>query len=177
LSDSHFHRLFARWAGITPKAFVKFLTAQHAKILLRHSRSVMDAACESGRSGPGRLHDLLVSVDGVTPGEFKTGGRGLAMRYGFYETPFGLCFIAWTSRGICRLHFVTSEARARDVAKADLKRSWPEAKIRFDPGGSRRLAQRIFKNGSRGTHGKVPVWMMGTSFQPKVWEALLKIPQ
>ncbi len=177
LSDFHFHRLFARWAGVTPKAFVKFLTAQHAKALLRRSRSVMDVSFESGLSGPGRLHDLLVSVDGVTPGEFKSGGRGIRIRFGFHETPFGMCFIAWTSRGICRLHFVTSQARARDVAKADLESSWPEAQIRFDPEGSRRLAQRIFKNGFPKTKEKIPVWMMGTPFQLKVWEALLKIPK
>src|SRR3954451_7754303 len=101
VSEFHFHRLFSRWAGVTPKGFVKFLTASHAKALLRAPGSVLDAALDSGLSGPGRLHDLLVSVDAVSPGEFKSCGVGMEIRYGFHDSPFGLCLIAATLRGVC----------------------------------------------------------------------------
>src|SRR5258706_16356145 len=116
VSEFHFHRLFSRWAGVTPKAFVKFLTAKHAKALLRESQSVLDASLDSGLSGPGRLHDLLVSVDAGSPGEFKSYGAGMEIRYGFHSTPIGPCLIGATARRVCHPSFFDDDGRARRAA-------------------------------------------------------------
>jgi AraC family transcriptional regulator of adaptative response/methylated-DNA-[protein]-cysteine methyltransferase len=174
VSEFHFHRLFSRWAGVTPKSFVKFLTAQHAKALLRESQSVLDAALDSGLSGPGRLHDLLVSVDAVSPGEFKSYGEGMEIRYGFHATPFGTCLIGATTRGICHLSFLDHDSSGRRVAiLRELKSDWPKAVLRHQPQSTREPASKIF---DRGRSEKIPVLLVGTPFRLKVWEALLKIP-
>ncbi|HEY2988257.1 MAG TPA: methylated-DNA--[protein]-cysteine S-methyltransferase [Candidatus Binatia bacterium] len=172
VSEFHFHRLFSRWAGVTPKSFVKFLTAQHAKALLRESQSVLDASLDAGLSGPGRLHDLLVSVDAVSPGEFKNYGAGMEIRYGFHPTPFGTCLIGATSRGICHLSFLDGDGGSAVVS--ELKSDWPKAVLRRHPQSTHALASRIFERGGRA--GKLPVLLVGTPFRLKVWEALLKIP-
>jgi AraC family transcriptional regulator of adaptative response/methylated-DNA-[protein]-cysteine methyltransferase len=174
VSEFHFHRLFSRWAGVTPKSLVKFLTARHAKALLRESQSVLDAALDSGLSGPGRLHDLLVSIDAVSPGEFKTYGAGMEIRYGFHPTPFGTCLIGATTRGICHLSFLDRDSPGRRAAVLrELKSTWPNAGLRQDSQATRELASMIFR---RGHHEKIPVLLVGTPFRLKVWEALLKIP-
>ncbi|MCP5099042.1 MAG: helix-turn-helix transcriptional regulator, partial [Chloroflexi bacterium] len=111
LSEFHFQRLFTRWVGISPKRFLQFLTVQHAKHLLAQSRSVLDAAYDSGLSGPGRLHDLFVNLEAMTPGEYKRQGAGLVIRYGFHESPFGLLMLAVTDRGICNLLFVNDRTQ------------------------------------------------------------------
>jgi AraC family transcriptional regulator of adaptative response/methylated-DNA-[protein]-cysteine methyltransferase len=176
LSVFHFHRLFSRWAGITPKAFLKFLTARHAKALLRSSRDVLQASLDSGLSGPGRLHDLLVSIDGMTPGEFKNYGRGMKIRYGFHPSPFGTCAIAVTDRGICRLSFLNRDGAAPRAAVLDeLRSAWPNAAIRRDPRSTGRIVLKIFKR-RRNSTDRLPVFLVGTPFRLKVWEALLKIP-
>ncbi|MGH7767675.1 MAG: helix-turn-helix domain-containing protein, partial [Candidatus Binatia bacterium] len=145
VSEFHFHRLFSRWAGITPKALVKFLTAKHAKALLRESQSVLDAALDSGLSGPGRLHDLLVSVDAVSPGEFKSHGEGMEIRYGFHPTPFGTCLIGATARGICHLSFLEQDnSGPRPAIIRELKSEWPKAVLRHHPNSTRELAAKIF---------------------------------
>jgi AraC family transcriptional regulator of adaptative response/methylated-DNA-[protein]-cysteine methyltransferase len=173
VSEFHFHRLFSRWAGVTPKSFVKFLTAQHAKALLRESQSVLDAALDSGLSGPGRLHDLLVSVDAVSPGEFKSYGEGMEIRYGFHPTPFGTCLIGATARGICHLSFLDDSSISGAAILRELKSDWPKAVLRRQPQSTRALASKIF---DRGRSEKIPVLLVGTPFRLKVWEALLKIP-
>jgi AraC family transcriptional regulator of adaptative response/methylated-DNA-[protein]-cysteine methyltransferase len=174
VSEFHFHRLFSRWAGITPKELVKFLTAKHAKALLRGSQSVLDAALESGLSGPGRLHDLLVSVDAVSPGEFKNYGEGMAVRYGFHPTPFGTCLIGATARGICHLSFPERDSSSRRAsAIREIEAEWPKAVLRHDPGSTREFAAKMFH---RRRSEKIPVLLVGTPFRLKVWEALLKIP-
>jgi AraC family transcriptional regulator, regulatory protein of adaptative response / methylated-DNA-[protein]-cysteine methyltransferase len=175
VSEFHFQRLFSRWAGISPKSMLKFLTARHAKTLLRDSRSVLDASLEAGLSGPARLHDLLVTVDAVTPGEFKDYGAGVEIRYGFEQSPFGTCLIGATARGVCHLSFLVDSASRRRAAFLDeFKSDWPRAIFRRDRESTHRLARRIFSRAA----GLSPlrVLLVGTPFRLKVWEALLGIP-
>lgn len=175
VSEFHFQRLFSRWAGISPKSMLKFLTAQHAKALLRQSRSVLDAALDAGLSGPGRLHDLLVAVDAVSPGEFKDYGAGVEIRYGFEDTPFGTCMIGATARGVCHLSFLDGDGAARRaVFLEEFKSAWPRAIFRRDPRSTHRLARRIFARGA--DRSPLRVLLVGTPFRLKVWEALLAIP-
>jgi AraC family transcriptional regulator of adaptative response/methylated-DNA-[protein]-cysteine methyltransferase len=177
ISEFHFHRLFTRWAGVTPKGLVKFLTAKHAKALLRQSQSVLHASLDSGLSGPGRLHDLMVSVDAVSPGEFKTYGAGMEIRYGFHSTPFSTCVLGVTARGICWLSFLDRDnAGGRASLLHELKSEWPKAVFRHDPPSTRDLVAKIFNPALRAPSEKIPVLLIGTPFRLKVWEALLKIP-
>ena len=168
LSVFHFHRLFTRWAGTTPKSFLKFLTAKHAKELLLSSRDLLSASLESGLSGPSRLHDLIVGVDAMTPGEMKSQAEGIEIAYGTHPTPFGNCLIGITSRGICYLSFTTNKSHA----VAELRELWPKARFKSDQKKTRPVIQTIF--GSSGKR-KLSVVLRGTPFQLKVWEALLRI--
>lgn len=168
LSPFHFHRLFSRWAGVTPKDYVKFLTGARAKDFLREA-DVLTASLESGLSGPGRLHDLLVTVEGVTPGQYKARGAGLSILYGFHQTPFGLALVGQTKRGVCHLSFLERAGRA--AALAELRRRWPKAALKPAHRQTARTAARAF-----GGRGRLPVVLSGTPFQLKVWEALLRIP-
>src|SRR5258708_15200086 len=174
LSEYHFQRLFRSWAGISPKRFLQFLTAGHAKELLAQSRSVLDTAYESGLSGPGRLHDLFVNVEAMTPGEFKSKGAGLEISYGFHSTPFGPCLLAITDRGICGLSFLSAEdgRRALEV----LKRKWPGATFSEDPDRTVPLIDQIFPHTKRKGRRTLNLFLRGTNFQIKVWEGLLRIP-
>jgi AraC family transcriptional regulator, regulatory protein of adaptative response / methylated-DNA-[protein]-cysteine methyltransferase len=172
-SGSHFHRLFSRWAGVTPKTFLKFLTLRHAKELLRQSETVLDTSFECGLSGPGRLHDLFVSMDGVTPGQFKTCGEAIEIRYGFHESPFGTCLIGITARGICHLAFVDSSDKSR--ALKVLYSSWERAKFTNHQQSTGQVLSSIFR-GSRRRNNKIHAFLVGTPFQLKVWEAILRIP-
>lgn len=165
LSPHHFHRLFARWAGATPKSVLKFLTAQDAKALLRRG-DVLGASLGAGLSGPGRLHDLMVTVEAVTPGEYKTGGAGVLIRWGLHATPFGLALIGLTSRGVCHLAFGPSRA----AALKDLRRRWPKASLREDRVATALVAAKAFGR------GRLRLYLRGTPFQLKVWAALLRIP-
>lgn len=163
LSEFHFHRLFSRWAGISPKQFLQFLTAEYAKRKLLESRSVLDATFQSGLSSPGRMHDLLIKVEAMTPGEYKALGKGLVLEYGIHPTPFGKCLIAESPRGICYLSFVPS--------LKDLKAEWPNAVLKKAQAKTAKTVRRIFQG-----KNEVKVLLKGTPFQIKVWEALLKIP-
>jgi len=171
LSPAHFQRLFSRWAGISPKRFLQFLAKEHVVGLLRRSASVLDAAYEAGLSGPGRLHDLIVSAEAATPGEVASGGRGVAIAWGFRPTPFGECLLGITPRGICHLSFAGPGGRRS--ALADLGRRWPRATLREDRALAARIAGRIFAGPGR---GGLRLHLAGTNFQLKVWEALLRIP-
>jgi AraC family transcriptional regulator of adaptative response/methylated-DNA-[protein]-cysteine methyltransferase len=174
LSPFHFQRLFARWAGISPKRFLQFLTADYAALLLRESPDVLGAAYEAGLSGPGRLHDLIVNVYAATPGEVKSGGAGLAIRYGIRPSPFGDCFVAVTGRGICALSFPSGDEVGEAVEA--LRRQWPNAGLVEDPKAAKAAADRIFP-ASPGTDPRpLDVIVRGTNFQVRVWEALLRIP-
>lgn len=172
LSPHHFQRLFRRWAGVSPKRFLQLVTAEHARRLLRAPGSTLDVAWTLGLSGPSRLHDLLVSVDAVTPGEFGAGGEGLDIRYGVHGSPFGPCFIAVTERGVCALHFLGD---APDEPLAALRRDWPEAALREDAAGAGEALRDVFPHEPT-TGQPLSVLVRGTNFQVQVWEALLRIP-
>ncbi len=175
LSPYHFQRLFKSWAGVSPKRFLQYLTVENAKRLLRESTSVLDAALDVGLSGPGRLHDLFVSVEAMTPGEYKSHGRELELQYGFHVTPFGECLVAVTRRGICSLGFVDQENRVQAVGQ--LLETWQEASLVENPQASEKVVRQIFA--PSGALGQAPlkVLLRGTNFQIKVWEALLQIPE
>lgn len=178
LSESHFHRLFHHWAGITPKRFLEYVTAAHARRMLEESATVLETAWESGLSGPSRLHDLFITLEGVTPGEIQRRGGGLAMRYGFHHSPFGECLVAETDRGVTALTFVPDGRR--DHALEELALQWPEAELVRDQAVTGRTLERILA----GMHGRVDgdgddrlrLLVRGTNFQVRVWEALLRVP-
>jgi AraC family transcriptional regulator of adaptative response/methylated-DNA-[protein]-cysteine methyltransferase len=173
LSEFHFQRLFRRWAGVSPKRFVQYLTAGHATRLLRASCSSLEAAHEAGLSGGGRLHDLLVTIHAVTPGELKRAGAGLTIQYGFLTSPFGTCLIGATSRGVCHLSFLSAEDRR--AALSELKAEWPQAHIEEATHVTAPLARQLFKRINARAPG-IDLHLRGTNFQIKVWEALLRIP-
>lgn len=177
LSTYHFQRLFTRWAGISPKKFMQHLTLDRAKQSLRDNASVLDATFDAGLSGPGRLHDLFVTSEAVTPGEYKTKGRGLTIRYGYHPTPFGECLLLTTDRGICGLGFVIDEDR--QDALDHLTKNWSGAEIIQDDAVTGELVGRIFSASTspRGAEATpLRVLLNGTEFQVKVWNALLSVP-
>jgi AraC family transcriptional regulator of adaptative response/methylated-DNA-[protein]-cysteine methyltransferase len=170
LSEYHFQRLFTRWAGISPKRFLQFLTKENAKQLLSQT-NLLDATYEAGLSSPGRLHDLFVQCEAVTPGEYKSKGRGLTIHYGFNASPFGECLLAVTGRGICFLAFVQNENR--EASLAELIRDWPNADLRED---TTRIAHYMAQIFHPQPDTRILLHLHGTNFQIKVWEALLRIP-
>ena len=188
LSEHHLQRLFTRWAGISPKRFLQFNTVESAKALLRESRSVLDTTYSTGLSSGGRLHDLFVTLEAMTPGEFKALGAGLRIAMGFHDSPFGECLIAVTDRGICGLSFVVDDDRAG--AFAELSARWPGATFVDDPRATQPVAQQVFAAWrgeawepnhqdaapSGRAQASLSVLVRGTNFQVRVWEALLRIP-
>ncbi len=175
LSEYHFQRVFTQWAGVSPKRFLQFLTKEHAKELLNKSENLLDVTNQVGLSSLGRLHDLFVATEAVTPGEYKSRGAGLSIRYGLHFTPFGKCLIATTERGICHLSFVESaEGNAIDALVAN----WTQAQMIEDHQATAALALQIFgqRVGERGQNPPLKIHLRGTNFQIKVWEALLSIP-
>src|SRR5262245_45541861 len=172
LSEHHFQRLFTRWAGVSPKRFLQYLTVEHAKARLAGPGSVLDLAGAVGLSGPGRLHDLFVTLEAMSPGEYRAGGAGLAVRYGVHDTPFGPALLATTARGVCALRFVEG---ARDGA-AWLRQEWPEADLRQDAAGTAPIAQAIFSPLTSRPERPLALVVKGTNFQIKVWHALIELP-
>jgi AraC family transcriptional regulator, regulatory protein of adaptative response / methylated-DNA-[protein]-cysteine methyltransferase len=168
------HHLFRRWAGLTPKGFMQALTLDHAKGLLRGSASVLDAALDSGLSGPGRLHDLFVTHEAMSPGEWKVGGAGMTMRFGFHACPFGTALVIATNRGLAGLAFADPGDEA--AALADMRSRWPNATYVEDFDGTAALAQRIFDTKLWRPDQPLRVVLIGTDFEVRVWETLLKIP-
>ncbi len=177
LSPFHFHRLFATWAGVTPKDFLQCLTLAHAKELLRDGTPILDVALESGLSGPGRLHDLCVNLEAASPGELKSGGASWTISFGFADSPFGKCLIAESPRGICHLSFVENEK----TTLAGLQKDWPQAKFKRDDSAAATLAERIFQHPDKGQHAgpetgaPLRAFVRGTPFQVRVWRALLQV--
>ncbi|WP_243360318.1 bifunctional helix-turn-helix domain-containing protein/methylated-DNA--[protein]-cysteine S-methyltransferase [Fundidesulfovibrio terrae] len=176
LSPHHLQRVFSAWAGISPKRFLQFLTKQSARELLRASRDVLRVSTETGLSGPGRLHDLMVSCEAMTPGEVGALGAGTAIAYGFSESPFGRFLAGATPRGVCHLRFV---AQGEDeAAEAELRAEWPRAAFIRDDAQARALSGEMFGDmPGTGDAQRSPlrVLLKGTNFQIKVWEALLRI--
>ena len=172
LSEYHLQREFSKWAGVSPKQFLQYLTKESAKRRLR-DETVMQAALSSGLSGAGRLHDLMISCEGMTPGEYRSRGRGLQIAYGIQPTPFGRCLIAVTDRGICKLAFFDSEAE-RAAIEQELTDEWSAATVRKDQDRTRAVAETMFgESNARSLH----LLLRGSPFQLQVWEALLSIPE
>ena len=174
VTPDELHHLFRRWASLTPKAFMQALTLDHAKNLLRDSASVLDAALDSGLSGPGRLHDLFVTHEAMSPGEWKNGGTGLILRYGFHPSPFGTAIVIATNRGLAGLAF--ADPGEEQIAFADMKSRWPNATYVEDGDSTAALAQRIFDTRLWRPDQPLRVILIGTDFEVRVWETLLKIP-
>lgn len=179
MSPGHFQRVFKRWAGISPKRFAQFVTLGHARRLLREGASggLLDAALDLGLSGPSRLHDLFVVAEAATPGEYKAGGAGVAIRYGFHDSPLGRVLLAATGRGLCFLGFVPVGGEARGLA--ELRQDWPGAALAEDPAATAPAAAAIFApvhDGGTRAAGPLTLHLRGTNFQLKVWQALLEIP-
>jgi AraC family transcriptional regulator of adaptative response/methylated-DNA-[protein]-cysteine methyltransferase len=174
VTPDELHHLFRRWAGLTPKAFMQALTLDHAKGLLRDSASVLDAALDSGLSGPGRLHDLFVTHEAMSPGEWKNGGAELTLRYGFHPSPFGTAIVIASGRGLAGLAFADPGEEA--AALADMQRRWPRATYLEDRADTAGLAQRIFDTKMWRADQPLRVVLIGTDFEVRVWETLLKIP-
>jgi AraC family transcriptional regulator of adaptative response/methylated-DNA-[protein]-cysteine methyltransferase len=177
LSPAHCQKLFKRWCGLSPKEFVQAITVDHARNLLGSSASVLEAAYEVGLSGAGRLHDLFVSHEAMTPGDYKRRGEGLDMAYGFHASPFGEALLMATDRGIAGLAFVNEDAgQTRAEALADMTRRWPKASYAERPEVTARHANVIFDAGKWSREQPVRLVMIGTDFDVRVWETLLKIP-
>jgi len=174
LSPFHFQRLFSRWVGISPKRFLQFLTIEHARQCLAETRSVLDATLDAGLSSPGRLHDLMVAVDAVSPGEYRAHGAGLTIRYGFERSPFGLCLIGVTDRGVCWLSFHGEVFGSKAVD--ELRHSFSHADLREDANVAATWRDRIFDRARSDGNSTLAVLLAGTNFQLKVWEALLRVP-
>ena len=174
VTPTELHHLFRRWAGLTPKAFLQALTLDGARQLLRDSASVLDATYEVGLSGPGRLHDLFVTHEAMSPGEWKSGGDGLTVRFGFHPSPFGKALVMATERGLAGLAF--ADAGEEDASLADMKRRWPKASYVADPARTAPIARRIFDPGEWREDRPLRVVLIGTDWEVRVWEALLKIP-
>jgi AraC family transcriptional regulator, regulatory protein of adaptative response / methylated-DNA-[protein]-cysteine methyltransferase len=173
LSPSHFQRLFQRWAGVTLKRFLEFLTVEHAKTLLQASKSVMETSLETGLSGSGRLHDQFISIEAVSPGEFKSRGAGLNIRYGFRATPYGEALLGISSRGIIALSFIDNEERQKVLEK--LQSDWCNASFVEDNKSTKSILNSLFTQ-EKITKEKNLLSVRGTNFQIKVWNALLGIP-
>ncbi len=174
LSDFHFQKIFSRWVGISPKRFLQFLTKEHAKKLLSESKSILDATYDSGLSSPGRLHDLFVNCEAVTPGEYKVRGEGITITYGISFSPFGKVLVASTDRGICTLKFVRDNSDS--YLDSWVQQMWPKACIKRADSVSDQLVEQVFSFETMDSAAPLHLYIKGTNFQIKVWEALLKIP-
>lgn len=174
LSVGHLHHLFRRWCGLTPKDFLQAVTLDAARALLRDEATVLDAAYEVGYSGPGRLHDLFVTHEAMSPGAYKTGGEGLAMAYGFHASPFGKALVVSTDRGLAGLGFCDPGEEA--AALADMTARWPRARYREDDAATAPIAARVFDPAQWRPDRPLRVVFIGADFQVRVWETLLRIP-
>jgi len=174
LSEYHFQRLFTQWAGISPKRFLQYLTVEYAKSKITHTKSLLDLTLDVRLSSPGRLHDLFVNLEAMSPGEFKAGGAGLQIRYGIHDTPFGTSLIATTARGICNLYFL--ETTDEQTAAQRLRLAWKNAEIIRDQQATQSLRDLIFNSETLSAQKPLTLLVKGTNFQIQVWRALLKLP-
>ena len=174
ISQFHFQRLFSEWAGVSPKKFLQYITADYLKGKIKESSNLVELAESAGLSSQSRVYDLFTGIEAVTPQEFKSSGKGLDIKYGFHQSPFGECFLAITERGICAMAFVDEQSRDQQLIL--LAKKWHFATIQQDPIATESYLNRIFQP-HLSTLGKLPLLVQGTNFQLKVWEALLAIPQ
>ncbi|MCC0035200.1 MAG: bifunctional helix-turn-helix domain-containing protein/methylated-DNA--[protein]-cysteine S-methyltransferase [Hoeflea sp.] len=175
VAPGRLQKTFSRWAGLTPKAFLQAVTLDHARRLLGHEGlPLLDASYELGLSGPGRLHDLFITHEAMSPGDFKTGGAGIAISYGFHPSPFGTAVIMATERGLCGLAF--SDPGEEQAALEDMTRRWPGARFSPDQAMTAPYVSRIFSPEQWNADQPLRIVMIGTDFQVRVWEALLRIP-
>ncbi|WP_159729152.1 bifunctional helix-turn-helix domain-containing protein/methylated-DNA--[protein]-cysteine S-methyltransferase [Methylosinus sp. Ce-a6] len=172
VSEQHLRALFRRWAGLSPKEFLEALTLRHARALLDGPCSLLDASLSLGLSGPSRLHDLFVTHESLTPGEFKRKGEGLDMRYGFHPSPFGEAILVATERGLAGLGFADG---AREAALEDLRRRWPKARFSLDENATAPFARRAFDPAEWWPERPLRLVLIGSEFDVSVWEALLSI--
>ena len=173
LSEYHFQKLFTQWAGISPKRFLQYLTLEYAKSKIACTKSLLDLTLEVGLSSPGRLHDLFVNIEAMSPNEYKTGGKGLKIYYGVHDTTFGKTLIATTARGVCNLHFLDSADE--QLPEQIMTQLWSNAEIIHDDRTTKSLSDRIFNSVAR-EQKPLTLLVKGTNFQIQVWRALLKIP-
>jgi AraC family transcriptional regulator, regulatory protein of adaptative response / methylated-DNA-[protein]-cysteine methyltransferase len=175
LSKYHFDRLFKRWAGISPTQFMQFITLDYTKKQLAESKSLLETSLEAGLSGPSRLHDLFITFDAMTPGDFKKKGSGLKISYGFSQSPFGTCLMAITKRGICYLGFI--EEGGRKKAFDQLLQTWPGSEFIEAPEHVHPVVKKIFGTDQKDKQRPFNLQIKGTNFQINVWKALLTIPK
>ncbi|MDX2428940.1 MAG: methylated-DNA--[protein]-cysteine S-methyltransferase [Xanthomonadales bacterium] len=171
LSPHYLQRLFQEWTGVTPKQFLKYLTKKQAMERLTQGQTVLDSALSSGLSGPGRLHDLLITTQAMTPGEAKKKGLGVEVSYGYGATPFGEALLAWTGRGVCFLGFCHEEGKQHTLEQ--FKGQWPDASLSENSLEANNQLSEIFNEKER---KQLKVWLRGSPFQLRVWEALLSLP-
>lgn len=178
LSPAHFQKLFSRWAGISPKQFVQAITIENARTMLRQSASVLDATYEVGLSGPGRLHDLFVSYEAMTPGDYKSGGDGLEMAYGFHESPFGTVVAIVTDRGLAGIGFAeeTGSGDTRAATLADMIARWPRASFVEAPDRTGPYVKKAFDPSGWSRDKPLKIVLIGSDFEVSVWQTLLRIP-
>ena len=174
LSEYHFQKLFTRWAGISPKRFLQYVTLEYAKSKINQTENLLDLTLDTGLSSPGRLHDLFVNLEAMSPGEYKAGGKGLQICYGIHNTPFGKSLIATSDRGICNLHFLN--LADKKTVREILRQSWSNAEIVENRSITQPLCDRIFKIVTHKNQKPLTLLVKGTNFQIQVWRALLKIP-
>ncbi|MGM0429723.1 MAG: bifunctional transcriptional activator/DNA repair enzyme AdaA [Pseudomonadota bacterium] len=174
LSPFHFHRMFCKWAGTTPKRFLQALTLERSKRMLKEESSLMDISLSMGLSGGSRLYDHFVKLEAVTPGEYRNGGQGVTIQYGVNETPFGKIFVAITPRGVCRIEFLGSRSAAEVLT--DLRKDWPKGSLVSNDNATNYVANVLFSRLKDGQSNPLSLHVMGTNFQVAVWRALLRIP-
>ncbi|MDF1530156.1 MAG: methylated-DNA--[protein]-cysteine S-methyltransferase [Sedimenticola sp.] len=175
LSPYHFQRLFVRWAGVSPKRFLSFLTVEHAKLLLRSGDSILDVSLSVGLSGASRLHDQFITLEGMTPGEYKRSGADLQIHYAFHPSQFGQLLVLQTRRGVCGLQFIEPGADAGALALSGAKAEWPLSQFVHDPESTQAVVTRLLP--AVAPREPLQLLLRGTPFQTKVWQALLSIPE
>ncbi len=175
LSKFHFQRLFKRWAGVTPTQFLGYLTIEYAKERLKESQSILDTTLDAGLSSPGRLHDLFVTFEAMTPGEYKNQAEGLPIQYAFHPTPFGQALIAVTDRGVCAFRFLANQ-ETKETLLVELKEDWPGALFTHDPQATKPVIEKLFSSVKPYDEHPLHLFIKGTNFQLQVWRALLSIP-
>lgn len=174
LSPGHFQRVFKEGVGISPKRFLQYTTLKHARVLLKSSHNVLETAYAVGLSGSGRLHDLFITCDALTPGEYKTRGEGLCLRFGEHNTPFGPARLVLSERGICGLDFLPDRRQKEADALTYLRQLWPGAEVVADMEATAMMIDKIFFSKSP---QHLPLYLKGSNFQVQVWQALLRIPE